>query len=721
MRTLGWDRLFGFGLLAVFASACGDTAAGALTAKPDAAQPAADAARPDAAPPEDAAPPADAAPAPDASPGPDAAPPPDAAPAEDAGPEKDAAIEDAELPPDVPPPPPDNDGDGFNALDDCDDENANVYPGAAEVENGIDDDCDGYRDEIAVCADGVAPYQTIQSAVDLAPLGAVVEVCPGVWTENVRMTRAITLRGGGMTPYDVVIDGANAGSTVTIAGTEVDEIALNNLQIRGGNAIEGGGVRCESGLLMVTGAHITANTATHGAGVFVRGCQVLISANEIDGNVAAELGGGVHLDRARGEVGDNRIANNQARRGGGVAIVEGEAVVRGNDIRGNNAVDGQQPGTALGGGIWANSNALIDGNRVVDNTTDFDGGGLYVMPNRSGTIANNTFEDNHAGGDGGGVYLSRSARGVFEFNVVRGNRAEDDGGGLRVFTSQAIVQFSEFIRNEAGDDGGGVKISHNLSNLRDCLVEENSAGDKGGGVELDNDHSLVERLVIRNNFATYGGGLHASTAHQAHRVYDTRIEGNIAAQCGGGMYFNDETYALESFRIEVINNSAARGGGLCAFNMANYAFTNALFVGNRADLTGGAIHSENSNARFNFVTFSDNAAEDGAALYALTGQFNGASNIVYRSLFGPAITSSGANVAWGYSNVFLSDNAPFMGMGDPTGASGNLADEPNFADPDQRDFHLIAPSVCIDTGSPGLSDRDGSPADMGYYGGPESP
>ena len=200
MRTLGWDRLFGFGLLAVFASACGDTAAGALTAKPDAAQPAADAARPDAAPPEDAAPPADAAPAPDASPGPDAAPPPDAAPAEDAGPEKDAAIEDAELPPDVPPFPPDNDGDGFNALDDCDDENANVYPGAAEVENGIDDDCDGYRDEIAVCMDGAAPYQTIQSAVDLAPLGAVVEVCPGVWTENVRMTRAITLRGGGMTP-----------------------------------------------------------------------------------------------------------------------------------------------------------------------------------------------------------------------------------------------------------------------------------------------------------------------------------------------------------------------------------------------------------------------------------------------------------------------------------------------------------------------------------------
>jgi hypothetical protein len=41
----------------------------------------------------------------------------------------------------------DGDGDGFTADLDCDDTRADVYPGAAELCNGLDDDCDGSVDE----------------------------------------------------------------------------------------------------------------------------------------------------------------------------------------------------------------------------------------------------------------------------------------------------------------------------------------------------------------------------------------------------------------------------------------------------------------------------------------------------------------------------------------------------------------------------------------------
>lgn len=43
--------------------------------------------------------------------------------------------------------PADQDGDGYAADVDCDDSNSTVYPGAVDVCNGIDDDCDGVADE----------------------------------------------------------------------------------------------------------------------------------------------------------------------------------------------------------------------------------------------------------------------------------------------------------------------------------------------------------------------------------------------------------------------------------------------------------------------------------------------------------------------------------------------------------------------------------------------
>jgi hypothetical protein len=45
----------------------------------------------------------------------------------------------------------DNDNDGTNSCDDCDDANAAVHPGAVEVCNEIDDNCNGQADEGNVC------------------------------------------------------------------------------------------------------------------------------------------------------------------------------------------------------------------------------------------------------------------------------------------------------------------------------------------------------------------------------------------------------------------------------------------------------------------------------------------------------------------------------------------------------------------------------------------
>jgi hypothetical protein len=69
------------------------------------------------------------------------------------------ADSDTEVPPvdsDTDVPPPDADHDGWRADVDCDDADAAVHPGAQEVCNGLDDDCDAWVDNADPSADGTA-------------------------------------------------------------------------------------------------------------------------------------------------------------------------------------------------------------------------------------------------------------------------------------------------------------------------------------------------------------------------------------------------------------------------------------------------------------------------------------------------------------------------------------------------------------------------------------
>jgi len=47
----------------------------------------------------------------------------------------------------------DEDGDGYNSEEDCDDKNALINPGAAELCDGLNNDCDNFVDEVCSCSD----------------------------------------------------------------------------------------------------------------------------------------------------------------------------------------------------------------------------------------------------------------------------------------------------------------------------------------------------------------------------------------------------------------------------------------------------------------------------------------------------------------------------------------------------------------------------------------
>ncbi len=71
----------------------------------------------------------------------------------------------------------DSDHDGFVFGDDCDDDNASVYPGAEEVCNGFDDNCDGQVDNAATDA---TLYYLDLDADGFGDAGAMVTSCEEV-------------------------------------------------------------------------------------------------------------------------------------------------------------------------------------------------------------------------------------------------------------------------------------------------------------------------------------------------------------------------------------------------------------------------------------------------------------------------------------------------------------------------------------------------------------
>jgi len=580
---------------------------------------------------------------------------------------------------------------------------------------------------IAVCPDGVAPYGTIASAIAAAAAGSTIEVCPGTYAERLLvLDKPLQIVGTGGAAV-TILDAGSGGTALVVQNTGGSGLAIRGFTIRNGRADgTGGGIRCSSSTLTLADDVLTANEADGGGGLAAAACSVNVSATTFDTNKGGSRGGGALLVGCSGTVGGSIFARNDAVRGGGLTIEEGSVVVQNNEFRSNVAL-------LAGGGLYHESDALIEANIIADNTSWWTGGGVYLGVHKQ-IFRGNTVSGNTSTNDGGGIYVHMSETTIVD-NRFQNNYSGDDGGGIRIFESNCRIEDNLVEQNTANDTGGGIRISHLPCQVINNIVRNNTATYTGGGMDLDNDSSVVRGGEITGNKASKGGGIFMWLA-----PWDgARIEGvliaNNSAWRGGGIHLDDNFQPVALNRLTVIDNTAAEGGGMF-LRATTFSLNHSVFERNKSLDRGGALYiGANGNwnqvcpcpptdpiGRISFIVAHANQAPDGAGLWTSYANLVVANSILFNNVGGSSVTAGGAPatpsvVVLPQYNYNSTEPATFSGMASPIETNGNIAQDPLFVNVASGDFHLNNTSACVNAGDPAITDADGSRADMGLFGG----
>ena len=283
-----------------------------------------------------------------------------------------------------------------------------------------------------------AAYSKINDAVTAASAADIVVVCAGTYTEDVAVSKALTLSGQGATIDATGLDNGIkiTASNVTVMGFTVENATGEGILAQQPNPVTGPMIQ---GQQLYTGAPITHVVIKHNVvenndqgGLPANAATTTYAECKPSGQVPGDCGEGIHLwSVANSQVLLNTVTGNA----GGILLTDEFGPTYGNLIAGNVVTDNAYdcgitlPGHNLAmdpqthkmmpsfGGVYDN---VVRNNVILDNGLKGEGAGVLIAAPAPGTASyNNTIVGNTImGNELAGVTMHSHAPGAF----IGGNR-----------------------------------------------------------------------------------------------------------------------------------------------------------------------------------------------------------------------------------------------------------------------------------------------------------
>lgn len=471
---------------------------------------------------------------------------------------------------------------------DCDDHDPSIHPGSSDPEcDRIDQNCDGAGTEAAQLADG-SPWPTVQEAMDAASDEDTVRVCSGRHVEYLVAPVGVHFD---LESYhgDPSTTWFDGESSGRILYLEENSVTVKNLQFLNGYVEYVGepGEGDETG-----GAILALNSDLRLVGCLFRENQS-----------------------------DNGGAINMISYGGETDSVDQSLDVVDSDFEGNFAT--QRGGDINAGGdaygtIWI----TVSGSSFSHSVADRQGGSIGLSGGLSIGVAieESVYDSCLSGASGGCLYFESNLRDVellpgpisvsntsFYGCQADGN-VDDHGGALSVnsaFGSVAaipvVITRSTFEGNSASGDGGAVQfggVSPIEVIVDDVLFDGNTSTDSGGAMVVDGSNlttvSVSNTAFQLNSSQGMGGGIQVNRGDSVQlNLSDVVFEGNSSRGSGGAIHLKgDTTIALSILDTVFSLNSTLESGSAIASihdSPATIRCERCTITGGQAGFEAGAV------------------------------------------------------------------------------------------------------------------------------------